>query len=201
VTLAEQPVIVFVMQSWGKLVIAWGRGRVFSNKMAPMLAIGVAILSISLFALIFGKHMQLNSKRSEARIMLAYLHTLQRGFFLEEGRYKYFSDFYGAPLGGQSQCSRPPGARELGFMLRACERGLTKNELRYAYAVYPKESDEGKAYLAVAISGSDSDGTSKVCARSTQVDKWTIDDQRNIEHSVACAALADNILESPLMAQ
>ncbi len=132
------------------------------------------------------------SVRAEARLMLAYMRTLQSAYHVDEGRYIVFPEPYGAASGGMSRCQRPAGAVELGFVLRRCEDSPAEGGLRYAYRAVPMGADLGPetwqagGYVGYAESGSDANNESFVCASADQVDRWEVTSESDIRQVEAC---------------
>ncbi|SMF34505.1 hypothetical protein [Pseudobacteriovorax antillogorgiicola] len=119
--------------------------------------------------------------RAEARLMLSYLHTLQKAQRMESDRYMSFDQFYGAPLKGQDNCQQPEGAARLGFLLKWCH-SESASPLRYAYRV--RETTDG--FIGEAHAGSASDGGSFVCFGFHEEDIWQIDKKRSLSHINSC---------------
>jgi hypothetical protein len=133
---------------------------------------------------------RVNTQEAEAKIMLGYLSALQAAHFNDYGTYQEFSDPYGAMIDGKESCVMPEGAKNLGFRLKGCERRRGKLNHRYVYRVYPVVNPDTGApdikvgYLAEAVSGSDIEGKSLVCAAG--LDRWQIGPDRVPRHIQAC---------------
>ena len=106
--------------------------------------------------------------QAEAKLMMSYVHTLQRVYRLENGRYVAFGP-YGAAHLGQDLCAQPEAAAELGFLLPGCHK---KGALppRYTYTSNLLEGE--KQYLLRAESGSDVRGRSFVCFGEDGSEVW-----------------------------
>ncbi|MFW7379454.1 MAG: hypothetical protein ACOH5I_11645 [Oligoflexus sp.] len=129
--------------------------------------------------------MQLNGLRAEMRLMLSYIHTLQKSYEVDEGRFSYFEEYYGAQISGKDHCEQPEGAARLGFILHWCHEEQA-TELRYAYQVIPTVVEDESSFLAVAHSGSDVKDRSFICYFSDQIDVWTIDEKKRLQSLRSC---------------
>lgn len=110
----------------------------------------------------------LRGMQGEAKLMMSYLHTLQRVYRLEHGSFVSF-DNYGAPLRGRDNCAQPLEAARLGFLLPGCHRKGTEPP-RYAYRSF--FSEKGERYILQAESGSDAQKRSLVCFDKDGLDLW-----------------------------
>lgn len=156
----------------------------FRTIQRALIAVIVLVLSGALF---YGSYyrMKLNGLRAEMRLMLSYLHTLQHSYRLEEGRYAYFQQFYGAQIAGADHCLQPEGAARLGFILRWCHEEQA-SELRYAYQVLSLERNGEIGFQAIAHSGSDANHDSFVCFFSNQLDVWAMHDDKHLRPIRMC---------------
>ena len=125
-----------------------------------------------------------NSLRAEAKLMLAYIQTLQNAHHTDEGHYSVFNQEYGASIGGSVNCTRPEGAKNLGFILRNCERGIDDGGPRYSYRVKSGESNQG--FVAYATSGNGQSGSNLVCTSSTKQDIWRVQKSGRPIHVLNC---------------
>lgn len=156
--------------------------------MVPRKAWVIASFVLGVGTLIYPtyRHFYINGLRAEARIMLTYLHTLEKVYRSESGHYAYFPEYYGANVDGHSFCQQPEGAKTLGFYLRWChEKEAGREPVLYAYQVLPGVGDQD-GYRAAAVSGSDSSGASFVCFGEREVDVWYMDQNRSITHEKSC---------------
>lgn len=136
-------------------------------------------------------HLQLNGLRGEMRVMLGYLATLQKSYFLETGNYSYFSEYYGASIHGEDFCKQPDGAAAVGFMVKWCHFESAPL-VRYAYRVTPTqplEQSGGLSFLAEAHSGSDQNHDSFVCRWSHQDDVWILTSDMKMNEQKSCQIL------------
>ncbi len=153
---------------------------------------GLFIVIFATLATLLIRKSKGNEARAEAKIILSYLSALEAAYFTDNGYYVAFDEAYGASIAGKVNCTQPDGARELGFILRGCDRDPQHGGHRYAYRVYPvinKETgqpDLAKGYLAEATSGSRVDGTSLLCDHSDRSDRWQVGPDRVIKHVDRC---------------
>ena len=125
--------------------------------------------------------MTVRGLRAEARLMLSYLHTLQKVQSMESDKYIGFSSFYGAPISGKDNCSQPEGAARLGFLLKWCHTE-SPSPLRYSYRLTLSEDN----YKAEAHAGSDHSGASFVCFGHQEEDIWVVDKKKQIQRVKSC---------------
>lgn len=104
--------------------------------------------------------MYIESLRTEAKIIIAYILSLEKAYYSEHNKYVYFSEPYGAPIMGSDNCIKPEGAKKLGFTLNWCDKGI--DAVYYAYKVLPSGPKKNELII-VAESGSNKGGKSFVC--------------------------------------
>ena len=151
------------------------------RKKTALTAALIGLVGFSLAALY--RHLVINGLEAEAKIMLAYMHSLEAAHQMETGRYVFFSDWYGAPIDGRNNCNQPDGARDLGFMIRWC-RGDGKGQMmRFAYRVVP--ATNGSGFAIQARSGSDAAKESFVCFGASK-SQWILDENRQLNRSDGC---------------
>ncbi|MBC7532799.1 MAG: hypothetical protein H7318_14600 [Oligoflexus sp.] len=107
--------------------------------------------------------------QAEAKLMISYVHTLERVYKLENKTFVFWDEPYGASLQGQDNCAQPDAAAEVGFIIAGCHRDKAPLP-RYAYRIV--KEPVGDHYMVEASSGSDSHGRSFVCFQPDQQDVW-----------------------------
>lgn len=142
-----------------------------------ILVLVVATLGF-LLVLVASRQLFTRAVQGEAKLMMSYVHTLERVYRLENHDYVYWDSFYGANQNGVDSCPQPEGAAEIGLLIAACHReGVIPS--RYAYRVVKLEPNR---YRIEAKSGSDSLGRSVVCFESDQSELWT--SSQNMEYAL-----------------
>ena len=117
--------------------------------------------SLFLVSMPFYRRLETNDRRSEAKITLGFIQTLQKAHWMDQGRYVAMTENYGAALEGVENCTRPQGAVELGLILRSCGKSIEDGGLRYAYSI--ELTPDGEDFVARAVSGSELSGKSFIC--------------------------------------
>ncbi len=132
---------------------------------------------------VFFHQMSQRAFQAEAKLMISYLHTLEKVYRQEHGAYAAFS-WYGAPQKGEDHCAQPEGAALLGFFIHGChqERSMPP---RYSYRSLDRPS-ESLPYRLEAKSGSDALKRSLVCFTPDQEEIWVSSSIREIEPVVSC---------------
>lgn len=129
-----------------------------------LLAVGIGGFLIWSFA----RQLFTRAVQGEAKLMMSYVHTLERVYRLEKKDYLYWDEYYGANQKGVDSCLQPESAAELGFLLPGCHREKAAIP-RYAYRVVKTEGDR---YAIEAKSGSDKLGRSVVCFSPRADEIW-----------------------------
>lgn len=152
-----------------------------------LLLIVVAVLGVSGAFFAKGKQTQAALAIEEAQMQLQLIYRLEHAHYLDTGRFVGFEQNYGAPLLGKGQCEPPTGARELGFKLRTClQPEGHPAKIKYFYRIKLVRTKDGKdGFLAMAFSGSDTNGRNFACLHGQ--DTWTIDTQKQLDHVESCA--------------
>ncbi len=147
---------------------------------------GLSLLAVLTLPLFYAFYHQLYQKglQAEARLMLSYLHTLQRVYRKEEGGYAAF-DWYGAPLAGADHCMQPIGAAQLGFLIHGCHEAEALPP-RYAFRTIVASGGKEAPYSLEALSGSDERGRSLVCFQELDHERWESRENQAIEPVKSC---------------
>ncbi len=132
----------------------------------------------ALLVFVASRQLYTRSVRGEAKLMMGYIHTLERVYKLENKRYMHWENFYGSILQGADQCEQPEEAAEVGFFIPGCHREKSMPP-RYAYRVIQEPNDR---YRIEAKSGSDKAGRSFVCFVETGTELW--ESRQNLEYSL-----------------
>ncbi len=144
-----------------------------------MLAILMGLVGVfALLVLVASRQLFTRSVRGEAKLMMGYIHTLERVYKLENKRYMLWDKYYGAVLKGEDQCEQPEDAAEVGFLIAGCHREKSLPP-RYAYRVLKDAKDH---YRVEAKSGSDRQGRSYVCFSEDGNELW--ESRQNLEYSL-----------------
>lgn len=139
------------------------------------LLLGVATVG-TLLILVASRQLYTRGVQGEAKLMMSYIHTLERVYKLENSEYVYWDAFYGANAKGVDSCPQPEGAAEVGLLIAGCHRELVAPP-RYAYRVLKVEPDR---YRIEARSGSDQAGRSVVCFQPEGDELW--ESSQNMEY-------------------
>ena len=150
-----------------------------------LVAFLVVLLTLSIVYPLYN-NMSLNGAQAEAKLMMSYIHTLQKAYFSENGDYVYFDSDYGASLTGADNCVQPSQAGKLGFIIRWCHEEKA-SPIRYAYRVIKQEIQEKPSYTIKAVSGSDSKGRSVVCVHPQDSDVWVSSPGKPHENIRSCS--------------
>lgn len=155
----------------------------------------IAALSLVSAPLIYAFFHQISQSafQAEAKLMISYLHTLERVYRQENGGYAFFS-WYGAPQTGADHCPQPEGAAALGFFIHGChqERSMPP---RYTYRILDVEAPAeikplppaGELpYRIEARSGSDAQQRSLVCFTPEEVELWVSSSNKRLEPVLPC---------------
>lgn len=140
-------------------------------------------LTLPLFYAFFHQLYQ-RGVQAEARLMLSYLHTLQRVYRREEGAFAAF-EWYGAPVNGQDFCAQPLEAAQLGFMIHGCHEEEAFPP-RYAYRSLIRSQGQELSYELEAVSGSDAAGRSLVCFEAQEQERWVSQKNEDLEPLTSC---------------
>jgi hypothetical protein len=119
-----------------------------------------------------------NGLQAEAKLMISYVHTLERVYKLDKKNFVFWTEPYGAMLNGRDNCAQPEAAADIGFYISGCHREGAAIP-RYAYRIL-KESASDR-YRIEASSGSDKEGRSFVCFDSDKQNVWQ--SSQNLEFS------------------
>lgn len=123
---------------------------------------------VSLLGYVAYHQFSLRGMQAEAKLMMSYMHTLQRVYRLEHGSIVGFEN-YGAPLMGRDNCAQPLDAARLGFFLPGCHR---KGSMPPRYAYRSMLGERGERYILQAESGSDTQKRSLVCFDAGGTELW-----------------------------
>ena len=143
------------------------------------------VLSLIGGSLMYAAYHQLYLRglEAEAKLMMSYVHTLERVYKLEYRQFMFWDELYGAAQNGEDRCYQPEGAAEVGFFVPGCHREGALVP-RYAYRVV-KES-VGDRYRIEAVSGSDKAGRSFVCFKADQHELWQSSQNLEFTQIVSC---------------
>ncbi len=148
---------------------------------------GLLLVSGPLFYVLY-HHLYQRGQQAEARLILTYLHTLQKVYKQESGSFAYFPS-YGAPQRGQDFCEQPFGAAQLGFAIHACHQAGALPP-RYTYqSLEIKEESRGRigpSYKLEARGGSDSQRRSLVCFKANGEELWVSSTIQELEPIESC---------------
>lgn len=139
---------------------------------------------------VFYHQLSQSALQAEAKLMVSYLHTLEKVYRQERGSYAYFPA-YGAPQKGQDFCVQPEGAAALGFFVHGCHQAEAMPP-RYTYRIIEPEAPEARvpqaelSYQIEARAGSDALGRSLVCFAPQQEELWVSSPRRKIESVLSC---------------
>lgn len=139
-----------------------------TQKLRSFLLLFLVPLGTAFLVWVLSRQMFSRAVQGEAKLMMSYVHTLERVYRLETKNYLYWEEYYGSGQAGADNCAQPEGAAELGFLLPGCHREKSAIP-RYAYKVVKNSGDR---YLIEAKSGSDKSGRSVVCFSSDQSEIW-----------------------------
>lgn len=147
-----------------------------------MLISSTGLVGISLMYVAYHQ-LYLKGLQAEAKLMISYVHTLERVYKLENKHFVFWDEPYGASLHGSDNCVQPEAAAEVGFLIAGCHRD--KSPLpRYAYRVLEESVDD--RYRVEASSGSDKNGRSFVCFKPDQQDVWQSSQNLEFSQVVSC---------------
>ncbi len=137
---------------------------------ARLLCLGLGFFLVTLLLFYAAFHqLYLRGMQAEAKLMTSYLHTLERVYKIENKRFVYWSEPYGAMQLGVDNCRQPAAAAEVGFTVPGCHREQAPLP-RYSFRVLRDAT--GDRLQVEARSGSDALGRSFVCFDAKGHDLW-----------------------------
>ena len=147
-----------------------------------VLVLGIVLVSSILMRAVYIS-VSTSGLQAEARLMLTYLHTLQRAQSAESGKFIKFEEYYGAPILGKDNCVQPEGAAQLGFTISWCHSDKP-SPVNYAYRLLSDSED----FRIQGKSGSDKNSASFVCFGYHENDIWEVRKSRQVERVSSCTS-------------